>query len=41
MHVIEGVKCGVYGRWIHYKCEKITQEEVEEDIQTKSHTYAV
>ena len=41
-YVREGVKCRVCDRWIHYnKCEEIRQQQVEENIQTKFHTYAV
>ena len=34
-YVREGVKCGVCDRWIHYKCEEITQQQVQEEYSDK------
>ena len=34
-NVREGVKCGACDRWIHYKCEEITQLQVEDEYPDK------
>ena len=33
--VREGVQCGACDRWMHYKCEEITQQQVEEEYPDK------
>ena len=34
-YVREGVKCGLCDRQIHYKCEELTQQQVEEEYPNK------
>ena len=34
-YVREGVKCRACDRWIHRKCEEITQQQVEEEYPDK------
>ena len=34
-YVREGVKCRICDRWIHYKCEEITQQQVKEEYSDK------